>query len=222
MVLLISSSSCKGDPEQFWFEVNKYHIAGLGPDKKCLLPSKEVMDSGNPSAMKRARHEAKEWVLKAHSERLAVHPWTVRLELEGHGHVGGGNGGGKGHGGGVPSMFSSAKEELAYYFCELKVDGIFTENIGLAQTVAAEGCGDDSARDPSSPRIKDSGKEVCMAQSRNVWFLGLSFLAIGIFVGSVATCFVSSFPQRKDMRSQRSMPLPELDLDEDDSENDMI
>ena len=75
--------------ETFWFEVAKLHISGIGPDKECLLPSKKQFESGDENSIKHARHQAREWVAKAHSERLAVHPWTVRLELEGNGHVGG-------------------------------------------------------------------------------------------------------------------------------------
>ena len=109
-----------------------------------------------------------------------VHPWTVRLEIESDTHVGG-----------VPHIFSSAEEELKYYFCELKIDGVFSENVALAEIVAAEGCDGylGSSEKVSNPKV---GGVICVDEERSVWFLGLSFLALGIFTGSVLTCIVTS------------------------------
>jgi len=99
LVLLVRSDYCQS--RDFWFEVAKLHIQGIGPNKQCLLPSSSDIASNNTSALARAKREAKEWVAKAHSERLAVHPWTVRLEIESELDVGG-----------VPGMFRSAEDEL--------------------------------------------------------------------------------------------------------------
>ena len=178
LVLLVRSDYCQ--TEKFWYDISKLRISGVGPDKSCLLPSSNDIKSNNEVAIHRAKVKAREWVAKAHSERLAVHPWTVRLEIESDTHVGG-----------VPHIFASAEEELKYYFCELKIDGVFSENVALAEIVAAEGCDGylGSSEKVSNPKV---GGVICVDEERSVWFLGLSFLALGIFTGSVLTCIVTS------------------------------
>jgi len=178
LVLLVRSNYCKST--DFWFEIEKLHISGIGPDKKCLLPSSTDIASNNTSAIAHAKRESRAWVSKAHSQRLAVHPWTIRLEIESEKHVGG-----------VPHIFPSAEDELRYYFCELKIDGIFSENVAMAQIVGAEGC-DGYTSEESSPKVGRNGP-VCVEKESSLWLLGLSFLAIGTFTGSVVTCFISSY-----------------------------
>lgn len=214
LVLLVRSSYCQ--TTDFWFEVAGLHISGVGPDKSCFLPSPEDIASNNEAAISRAKREAREWVAKAHSERLAVHPWTVRLEIESEKHVGG-----------VPHIFSSAEEELRYLFCELKVDGIFSENIALAQMVGSEGCDEySSSEEEASPKVGRGGP-VCVEEEKSLWFLGLAFLALGTFIGSVCTCFMSSAltkrgycggADRAPHAPVRSLELPEIDtaMDEDE------
>jgi len=212
LVLLVRSDYCQST--EFWFEVAKLHISGIGPDKKCLLPSPSDIASNNTSAIAHAKREAKIWVAKAHSERLAVHPWTVRLEVESERHVGG-----------VPPIFQSAEDELRYYFCgkgDLKIDGVFSENVASAQMVGAEGC-----------ELKSKPKKgiLCIEEERNLWLLGLSFLAIGTFIGSVLSCFFSSAlvkrgycgGRRGASHSRgRSLQLREIDTAMDQDEGDTI
>ena len=206
LVLLVRESDCF--KETFWFDVESFHISGLGPNKNCLLPATNAVTSNDTVAIDRAKHEAREWVAKAHSIRLAVHPWTIRLEKELYGHVGG-----------VPQLFSSAEEELRYYYCELGIDGIFTENIAIAQIVGAEGC---DTKDPTTPTVGEP--VVCIKEERNLWLFGLALLSIGAFVGSVVTAYVS-FYCKKETSTNRPLPLPELHMSlemEDDEEDDII
>ena len=188
LVLLIPESKCH--QETFWFDVESLHIKGLGPNKSCLLPSESVMASNNTAAIARAKREAREWVAKAHSIGLAVHPWTIKLETEDKG--------------GVPQLFSSAEEELRYYYCELRVDGIFSENIAIAQIVGAEGC------DVEEP-VPDTGKPtVCIKEERNLWLFGAAFLAIGAFFAAIVSTYVV-FYCKKERDTNRPLPLPEID-----------
>jgi len=218
LVLLVGYDYCQST--EFWFEVAKLPLAGLGPDKRCLLPTTEEIALNNTSAIARAKREAREWVGKAHSERIAVHPWTVRLEIESERHVGG-----------VPPIFNSAEDELRYYFCELHVDGIFSENVALAQMVGAEGC-DVYSTEKKDPKVGKSGP-LCIQEEKNLWFLGLSMLAVGGFVGSVLTCTISTMLQKRGMCGANSVQhaqvqrsdsdqLPEIDTALEDEENEMI
>jgi len=190
LVLLVDSTTCQST--EFWFEVGKLHIQGLGPAKECLLPSPSDAQSGNTLYIDRAKRLASEWVAKAHSiHGLAVHPWTVRLEMESNGATGG-----------VPAIFSSAEEELRYYFCDLKVDGVFTENIVAATTVGAEGCDDTVNEDVKSQEAAEwpqvgKGGPVCVKEERSLWFFGLSFGAIGAFIGSIMTCYLSGLLHKR-------------------------
>ena len=217
LVLLVDHTTCRENT--FWFDVAKYHVSGIGPDKSCLLPSESDVNENKYNNIERAKKEAREWVAKAHSEKLAVHPWTIRLEMES-----------KGQAGGVPSMFSSAEEEIRYYYCELKVDGIFTENIAIAQIVGNEGCETQLTETSKWPSVGRGGP-VCVDDESNLWFFGLAFMALGTFIGSIMTCFILSCPSKGyceraigTTRQSQPMPLPEADLslDEDDDEHNVL
>ncbi|KAL7482829.1 hypothetical protein ACHAW6_008487 [Cyclotella cf. meneghiniana] len=211
MVLLVNSSYCR--TSDFWSNVEKYHISGIGPDKSCLLPSESDVNQSKYSNIEQAKKEAKEWVTKAHSEKLAVHPWTIRIEMERQGQAGG-----------VPPMFASVEEEIRYYYCELSVDAIFTENIAAALTVGSAGCSGPPSQSSEWPFIGRGGP-ICVEEERNLWFFGLSFLALGVFIGSVLTCFAWACASKGycdgaigSVRRQQSLALPELDtsIEEDD------
>ena len=215
LVLLVDHTTCRGN--EFWFDVAKYHVSGIGPDKMCLLPSEQDVSENKYSMIERAKKEAKEWVAKAHSEKLAVHPWTVRLEMES-----------QKQSGGVPSMFDSAEEEIRYYYCHLNVDGIFTENIAIAQIVGNERCDTQSTSQTIKWPIVGKGGPVCVDEESNLWFFGLAFLALGTFIGSISACFVWSCASKgyfqgalgTSRQNSQRMPLPEIDtsMEEDDDE----
>jgi hypothetical protein len=203
-VLLVPESKCR--QETFWFDVESLHVSGLGPNKNCLLPSSSAMESNDTVAIDHAKREAREWVAKAHSIRLAVHPYTVKLEKE--------------ESGGVPQLFSSAEEELRYYYCDLKVDGIFSENIVTAQIVGAEGCVDS---EESAPTV-EGNPTVCIKEERNLWLFGIAFLAIGAFISALTSTYVA-FYCRKETDTNRPLPLPEVDTSlelEEDEEDEII
>jgi len=216
LVLLVDSNYCQ--TEQFWYDVAKLHISGIGPSKDCLLPSAKDVASDNLSAINRAKREAREWVLKAHSEKLAVHPWTVRLELESEVHVGG-----------VPHIFSSVEEELNYYFCMLNVDGVFSENVAAAEIIGARGC--DDVKEASTETKTGS---ICVDEEKSVWLLGLSMMALGLLAGSAMTIVISTALTKRGYcggsggsnpnHTRVELQLPELDttLEMEEEEEDQI
>ena len=112
LVFLISSDSCQSTT--FLFEVAKLPISRIGPDKRCLICSTEDLRPIRRPPLRMLSVWQKKWVTKAHSERLAVHPWMVRLEVE-HEH----------HAQGVPKTFYSAEDELKFYFYKLNVNRFF-------------------------------------------------------------------------------------------------
>jgi len=199
LVLLVSFNSCQSTA--FWFEVAKLPISGIGPDKRCLLPSAKDMTYNTTSAITRAKRVAKEWVAKAHSERLAVHPWTVRLEIESE-HLAGG----------VPALFRSAEEELKFYYCELNIDAIFSENIAMALVVGAEGCGEYLSVE-KTPQV---GYSSSCDQEGFGWLLGLFFLVMGGVAGSALTHIISGTLQKRG-RGGKHMLVPSSQLPENDN-----
>ena len=136
-------------------------------------------------------------------------------------------------------MFSSAKEELKYYYCELKVDGAWAEDVTTARIVVAEGCDNDddssTAKESNPPQVGGSSNDLlCVDKERNLWLLGLSMTAIGTFLGSILTCYVSAALTKRGYfgRSRggahtpvSQLQLPEIDLhmeEDDDDENEII
>ena len=201
-MLLVPENKCHH--ETFWFDVESLHISGLGPNKNCLLPSPTVIESNDTVAISRAKREAREWVAKAHSIRLAVHPYTIKLETE--------------ESGGVPKLFSSIEDELRYYYCELKIDGIFSENIAVAQMIGAEGCDSEG----SAPVVETA--TVCIKEERNLWLFGVAFLAFGAFLTAIVATYVT-FYCKKEVDTNRPLPLPEVDTSlqlEQDEEDEII
>lgn len=63
------------------------------------------------------------FIEKAHEYKLAVHTWTSRLETEF-----------------VEDRFATVDEELEYLFCDIGIDGMFTENVDVGVRIASAGC----------------------------------------------------------------------------------
>jgi glycerophosphoryl diester phosphodiesterase len=218
-ILLVNNTTCKSTT--FWSDISQYHVSGIGPDKSCLLPSESDITQNKYTNIETAKKTAKEWIAQAHSEKLAVHPWTIKLEMER-----------QGQSGGVPTLFFSAEEEIRYYYCDLKVDGIFTENIAAALIVGSQGCNTETAPTSQWPMVgRKGGGPVCVEEESNLWFFGLAFMALGAFVGSILTCFVWSCASKGyferalgTTRNRDSVPLPEVDtsLDEEDEGHDVL
>lgn len=115
--------------------------------------------------------QAQHFMDQAKSLNLAVHPWTERLELEF-----------------VSSEFNDAEEELRFLFCEMRVDGIFAENVGLAKRVGAVGCGDVAAKDD------DGSSSLAFANTTDYYHLRrsiVSFFIVGIFVGGIVVLLIA-------------------------------
>eukprot|EP00957_Ditylum_brightwellii_P188896 14378918-Ditylum_brightwellii.AAC.1 len=74
LIILVSETKCfqnyesQEADENFWFEVVEARVNGIGPDKACLLTDHASLGR---DFMETARLE----------HRLAVHPWTERMEL---------------------------------------------------------------------------------------------------------------------------------------------
>jgi len=105
-VLLANFKQCSN--EHFWFELRnhiQYLLDGIGPEKDCVLYS-----------------AGREFVNNVIEYRLAVHPWTERLEVNS-----------------LYDRFNNSEEELKYLFCTVGVDGVFSENVDVALRVAKMG-----------------------------------------------------------------------------------
>eukprot|EP00814_Leptocylindrus_danicus_P003863 CAMPEP_0116008018 /NCGR_PEP_ID=MMETSP0321-20121206/2621_1 /TAXON_ID=163516 /ORGANISM="Leptocylindrus danicus var. danicus, Strain B650" /LENGTH=478 /DNA_ID=CAMNT_0003476777 /DNA_START=120 /DNA_END=1556 /DNA_ORIENTATION=- len=106
-VLLVSKKHFFSDP-QFFFHVSSYKfLDGLGPDKDCLFQG----------------GDGRGFIQKAHEYKLAVHPWTSRLETEF-----------------VDDRFATIEEELEYLYCDIGIDGMFIENVDVGTRIASAGC----------------------------------------------------------------------------------
>lgn len=135
-----------------------------------------------------------------------------------------------GHVGGVPQLFSSAEEELRYYYCDLSIDGIFTENIAIAQIVGAEGCDakDDSTTKTTTPTVGGGEPAVCIKEERNLcWLFGLALLSIGAFVGSITSAYTAFYCTKETNGNNRPLPVPtevhtSLELEEEEEEDNII
>lgn len=209
LVLLVRESDCHN--ETFWSGVEQLHVSGLGPNKNCFLPSSDAILSNDTLAIDQAKRTAIEWVSKAHSMKLAVHPYTVCLEKELYGF----------HVGGVPLLFSSAEEELRYYYCDLQIDGIFSENIEVAQIVGAEGCKSEEGEE-GTPIVDEGQPLVCIKQERNLWLFGLALLSIGAFVGSITSAYASFYCRKETHITNRPLPLQEVHTSLEQQEEDEI
>lgn len=105
------------------------HVEGIGPYKQLIVlgPADE---SGNPSAPIKATAEAlqalfklrekkgiiiTDFVERAHTAGLQVHPWTLRSDAPF-----------------LPSFWEGNAEKEFLFFAELGVDGIFTDNTAEA------------------------------------------------------------------------------------------
>ena len=121
-VLLLSGGQC--DDDVFWMQVDETLqeglLSGIGPEKTCLMPrgsSSSTDDSSRTVATTKTRTKAREY-------NLAIHPYTSRPEIH---FMDGTN-------------FRSIVQETEYLFCTVGVEGIFTESVTTAVSVATAGC----------------------------------------------------------------------------------
>mmetsp|Transcript_7393 Transcript_7393/g.11209 ORF Transcript_7393/g.11209 Transcript_7393/m.11209 type:complete len:504 (-) Transcript_7393:200-1711(-) len=129
MVLLVPKDQCH--TEDFWFHVGEWKtfLSGVGPDKACLAGQSAAEVEDMKSFMDRAmEHE------------LVVHPYTIRKELKF-----------------VSEGFQNMEEELKYLFCEVGIDGIFSENVGEAIQYASLDCSSDDKGVPASSPTSSGG-----------------------------------------------------------------
>jgi glycerophosphoryl diester phosphodiesterase len=158
-VLLMSREKCHD--ENLWFELGESFrgsINGVGPDKLCL----STLSVG------------REFMERAEKLRLVVHPWTIRPELEFVVQQ--------------PDRIGGEWEELLYFFCEIRVDGIFSESVSLATKAATIDCS--TIRD--SPSVHHGCNSLDASCSPNLSpprkfgtlsALALSVTGITLFVG---------------------------------------
>mmetsp|Transcript_7264 Transcript_7264/g.9662 ORF Transcript_7264/g.9662 Transcript_7264/m.9662 type:complete len:578 (+) Transcript_7264:160-1893(+) len=186
LIILVSETKCfqnyesQEADENFWFEVVEARVNGIGPDKACLLTDHASLGR---DFMETARLE----------HRLAVHPWTERMELSfvtpNHG-------------------FATAEDELMYLICVLKIDGIFAENVDLAVRVGMKGCDDYMYEGVSygtnkkkNVEQRSHGTTVCYeTEKEEVIIVGLAFCAFGLFLGASLTYWVMARCDRKKKR----------------------
>jgi hypothetical protein len=90
------------------------HISGVGAEKRCLLDN--TIDARGRSFRDRMREYD-----------YVIHPWTSRPEAEY-----------------ISPGFTDIYDETKYLFCEVGVEGIFTEDVAATILVAQRGCNDNS------------------------------------------------------------------------------
>jgi len=170
LVYLINKKRCR-EPE-FWYNIRELQISGIGPEKACLV-------EGN-------KGEEKQFMISAKQHKLAVHPWTERLENE---YI-------------DNSIFDSAEDELRYMYCELGIHGIFAENVDMAVRVGLRGC--DDFRKPielikEEIEIEEKNgdpedkKKICAtAENDDTANIGLACALLGIFAGAMISFWLTS------------------------------
>ena len=142
--------------------------------------------------------KAQKFMAIAMGHDLDVHPWTERLEIVF-----------------VSDRFNNAEVELQYLFCELKVDGIFAENVGLAKRVGAMRCETEEEKGITGAKTSASRLSAVMA-SPNEWFVAFSFLVAGVVVGALFTSFVMIRSSRRQI--QLAASRTQFPTEDDESE----
>ena len=190
MVYLISDKRCK-EPD-LWQTIASLDIAGVGPDKICLL--EDEMHSYAARLMPLGR----EFMSMAKKYDLAVHPWTERLETEFLFDF---------------NKFQSAEDELRYLYCELGIDGIFAENVDVAVRVGARGCDDFNLSG-----VQDSTNEDLSTFEGSQYHQKYLYGFIGASIGSLLTLFITTYISERKKRMYTSVPKmspPRRSFDDD-------
>ena len=183
-VLLVGREDCLDEP--FWFTVgqSRNFLMGLGPDKSCLLS-----------------HEWRTFMARAVMLNLVVHPWTFRPELEYVGSFG-------------ETQFATVLEEIQYFFCTVKVQGVFSESVNNALLAANMEC-DELGRDATlSYSQNGTNPSATCSESRGQakMKVGTAAFVMGVVL-AIAMVFIGQRRHR-----QRHVQVPTLEQAADDLE----
>ena len=203
MMMLVGKDKCL--EESFWFKVGdtwRDVVAGLGPDKECLYPTTK----------------GREFMEKATEFNMFVSPWTERPEVE---FIVGGSG----EPTSIAPLFGNVLEEIRYFFCTIKVHGIFSESVDKAVIASNMGCGDSSKShqggSSSSSKDPSSGQSMCYATDREAnLYVGLASFVMGGFISLVTSMWMGR-RQGAARGGTRRHAIPTADIYTDDKENDI-
>eukprot|EP00591_Stephanopyxis_turris_P004944 CAMPEP_0195512668 /NCGR_PEP_ID=MMETSP0794_2-20130614/4553_1 /TAXON_ID=515487 /ORGANISM="Stephanopyxis turris, Strain CCMP 815" /LENGTH=468 /DNA_ID=CAMNT_0040640511 /DNA_START=122 /DNA_END=1528 /DNA_ORIENTATION=+ len=114
--------------------------------------------------------EGRDFMNTAFERNLAVHPWTERAEIEF-----------------VKDRFVDAASELSYLFCDLKVKGIFAENVDVAIRVVALGCEADKKIEEEEIVEEELQATLgtCGSKKAQEWLLGFLLVLSGFVAASI-------------------------------------
>lgn len=192
-VLLVPRNFCL-QPE-FWLSISELKLDGIGPDKACLLDEVAGDEVGRGG---------RDFMETALEHELVIHPWTERLEVEF-----------------VNTRFDTSQDELKYLFCNLRIDGMFAENIATAKQVAAQGCYDENEGGMSKGTTGTKGSSLFGNNNYGTPTNGgaklLSVLLIGSVIGAIVTYGVRSCSSRARRESSNRMVQVASDEDQADT-----
>jgi glycerophosphoryl diester phosphodiesterase len=164
-VLLVDEHQCQD--EQFWFrQVGdtpvRDLVSAIGCHKACLVP---------PGSQKGSTYAYTVTHLKAEEYGLQLHAWTERPEYR--------------HVVREPPRFDSAWEEMRFLFCDVGIQAVFAEAVGMAVTAATVPCDADGTTDKDAHNTNNDhvNPQFCYeSESEAGFFTALAAFAVGVFV----------------------------------------
>jgi len=214
-ILLLSQDQCR--EEALWFSLGEEYrssIRGLGPDKKCCLDPLR----------------GRAFVERARKLDLVLHPYTVRPELE---YVMDYRTEPEPEITSVP-IFGNQLDELLYLFCEVQVDGVFSESVSPAVQAANMDCSSvvstgmfssTSSSSSSSSRTKGvhatnhskNNPSASASASAMVLIVGATLIAVMVIAMAAWTCCHGS---NNDNTKRAGHAILETSLDDDDDHDE--
>lgn len=232
-VLLVGLDKCM--EEAFWFNVGEYRgfLKGLGPgqfvirrciSRSCSLALLCILHLSSHfypcflfvDKMCLYHPEWRQFMERATEFDLVVHPWTERPELE---YVGGGT---------STSQFDTVLDEMLYFLCTVKVQGLFSESVQVAVMASNMGCDEeDPAAGATEPPQQDDTKDTSTKGSTQCYetdeeaniYIGLAAFVMGGFVSALASLWFGRSHRR---RGRRQMTVPTVEIEMTDDDNEML
>ena len=221
-ILLVDQHICHN--EEFWYHVgNTWRgvVQGLGCEKSCLLSSSSSSSGSNHNNIN--NEKGKEFRARAAEFQLALHPWTERPEQEFLQQQQQNSAASTSTTTTMTTapIFDTVLDETRYMFCQLQVEGIFTESVATAVMAAHMPCddfdADAGAVEPTTAPIPTpnqgttTSSSMCYEseQEANLYTNVASFV-MGLFVAT----FLSVWMHRKRRRRYgdgRAVPTAEAE-----------
>ena len=157
--------------ESFWFDVGETYREYL----QGVGPNKVCLLS--------SIEEARGFMEQAEQFSLVVHPWTERPEREY-----------------VSDSFTAPLEEVIHLFCNIRIQGIFSESVSTAVTAAWMGCDDTQDQQeeqhpsPDADHNNNSNhgeSSLCYeTDQEEIAYVGLAAFVMGLFVASMLSLWM--------------------------------